>query len=135
MMKVTVVYPNSSGSHFDIRYYCETHIPLVRRLLAPALQGAAVEHGIAGAASGSPAPYLAIGQLQFDFVEAFQSAFGPHSQEIMSGVRNYTNIQPVIQNQRSEALVRPGNPVKMPGASSPSTPRVRQNACTSRERR
>lgn len=97
MIKVTVVYPNSSGSHFDIRYYCNTHIPLVGRLLGPALKGVAAEHGIAGAAAGSPAPFLAIGQLQFDSVEAFQSAFGPHSKEIMSDVPNYTNIQPVIQ--------------------------------------
>jgi uncharacterized protein (TIGR02118 family) len=91
------VYPNTSGSYFDIGYYCDTYIPLVRRLLGPALEGVAVEHGIAGATPGSPAPYLAIGQLQFDSVEAFQSAFGPHSQEIMSDVPNYTNIQPVLQ--------------------------------------
>ena len=97
MIKVTVLYPNTPGSQFDIRYYCDTHIPLVRRLLGPALQGVAVEHGIAGATPGSPAPYLAIGELQFDSVEAFQSAFGPHSQEIMSDVPHYTNIQPVIQ--------------------------------------
>ena len=97
MIKVTALYPNTPGSHFDIRYYCDTHIPLVRRLLGPALQGVAVEHGIAGATPGSPAPYLAIGELQFDSVEAFQSAFGPHSQEIPSDVPRYTNIQPVIQ--------------------------------------
>ena len=97
MIKVTVVYPNSSGSHFDIRYYCNTHIPLVQRLVGSALKGVAVEHGIAGAAPGSPAPYLAIGQLQFDCVEAFQSAFGAHEKEIMSDVPNYTNIEPVIQ--------------------------------------
>ena len=97
MIKVTVLYPNTSGSHFDIRYHCDTHIPLVRRLLRPALKGVAVEHGIAGATPGSPAPYLAIGQLEFDSVEAYQSAFGPHSQEIMSDIPNYTNIQPVIQ--------------------------------------
>jgi len=97
MIKVTVAYSNSARSHFDIRYYCDTHIPLVRRLLGPALKGVAVEHGIRGAAPGSPAPFLAIGQLQFDSVEAFQSAFGRHSQEIMSDVPNYTDIQPVIQ--------------------------------------
>ena len=97
MIKVTVVYPNSAGSRFDIRYYCDTHMPLVRRLLGPALKGVAVEHGIAGMTPGSAAPYLAIGQLQFDSLEAFHSAFGPHAQEIMDDVPNYTNIQPVIQ--------------------------------------
>ena len=94
MVKVTVVYPNSPSSRFDIRYSCHTHIPLVARLLGPALKGVAVEHGIRGAARGSPAPYLAIGQLQFDSVEAFQSA-GPHSKEIMSDVPNYTNSEPI----------------------------------------
>ena len=97
MIKVTVVYPNTAGSHFDIRYYCNTHIPLVRKLLGPALKGVAVEHGIAGATPGSPAPFLAIGQLQFDSVEAFEESFGRHAQEIMADIPNYTNTQPVIQ--------------------------------------
>jgi len=97
MIRVTVVYPNSKHSRFDIAYYCKTHIPLVQRLLGAALKGVAVEHGIGGGTPGSPAPYLAIGQLQFDSVEAFQASFGPHPQEIMADVANYTNIQPVIQ--------------------------------------
>ena len=97
MINVTVVYANTSGSHFDIGYYCNTHIPLVGRLLGPALKGVAVEHGIAGATPGSAPPFWAIGQLRFDSLQAFQSAFGPRSQEIMGDVPNYTNIQPVIQ--------------------------------------
>ena len=32
-----------------------------------------------------------------DSVEAFQAAFGPHAAEIMGGVPNYTDIQPMIQ--------------------------------------
>ena len=97
MIKVTVVYPNSPGSRFDIAYYCKTHIPLVQRLLGTALKGVAVEQGIAGGTPGSAAPYLAIGQLQFDSVEAFQASFGPQAQEIMSDIPHYTNVQPVIQ--------------------------------------
>lgn len=97
MIKVTVVYPNSAQAKFDITYYCKRHIPLVQRLLGAALKGVAVEHGIAGGTPNSPAPYLAIGQLQFDSVESFQAAFGPHAQEIMGDVPNYTNVQPVIQ--------------------------------------
>jgi uncharacterized protein (TIGR02118 family) len=97
MIRVTVVYPNTQGSRFDINYYCNTHIPLVQRLVGPALKGVAVEQGVAGGAPGSAAPYLAIGQLQFDSSEAFQASFGPHAQEIMSDIPNYTNVQPVIQ--------------------------------------
>jgi uncharacterized protein (TIGR02118 family) len=97
MIKVTVMYPNNAESRFDIAYYCKTHIPMVQRLAGPALKGVAVEQGIAGATPGSAAPYLAVGQLQFDSVEAFQASFSPHAQEIMSDIPNYTNTQPVIQ--------------------------------------
>lgn len=79
MIRVTVVYPNAKGSHFDIAYYCKTNIPLVQKLVGPALKAVAVEQGIAGGTPGSAAPYLAIGQLQFDSLEAFQASFGPHS--------------------------------------------------------
>jgi uncharacterized protein (TIGR02118 family) len=43
------------------------------------------------------APHAAIGHLLFDSVEDFQGAFGPHTDEIMGNVPNYTRIQPVIQ--------------------------------------
>jgi len=34
MIKVSVFYPNDKGSRFDMTYYCDRHIPMVRRLLA-----------------------------------------------------------------------------------------------------
>jgi uncharacterized protein (TIGR02118 family) len=97
MIKLSVLYPNREGSRFDMTYYCETHIPMVKVLLGPALKGVAVEQGIAGQAPGSPAPYAAMGHLQFESVEAFQASFGPHAQKIMSDIPNYTNTQPVVQ--------------------------------------
>ena len=97
MVKVTVLYPNQPGDRFDIAYYCKTHIPLVQRLLGKALKGVAVEQGIAGFPPGSPAPFLAVGHLMFDSVEAFQKALEPHAAAIMGDIPNYTNTQPVIQ--------------------------------------
>lgn len=97
MIKVSVLYPNHEGSRFDMTYYCYTHIPLVRRLLGPALKGVSVEQGVGGQAPGSPAPYLAMGHLLFESVGAFQAAFGPQAQAILSDVPNYTNTQPLIQ--------------------------------------
>jgi len=35
--------------------------------------------------------------LYFDSVEAFQTAFGPHSETIMGDIPNYTDLQPIIQ--------------------------------------
>ena len=97
MIRVSVMYPNSAGSRFDMAYYCKTHIPMAQRLLGTALKGVTVEQGIGGGSPGSSAPYLAIGHLQFDSVEAFQAAFGPHGQTLMNDIPNYTNSQPVIQ--------------------------------------
>ncbi len=97
MIKVSVLYPNREGGKFDMAYYCNTHMPLVRRLLSPAIKGIAVEQGIAGMGPGSPAPYVALGHLLFDSVESFQTSFEPHAQAIMSDIPNYTDIQPNIQ--------------------------------------
>jgi uncharacterized protein (TIGR02118 family) len=97
MIKVSVLYPNQGGGRFDISYYCNKHIPLVRKLLSPALKSVAVEQGIAGQAPGSSAPYLAMGHLLFESVEEFQRSFSPHAQTIMSDIPNYTNTQPIIQ--------------------------------------
>ncbi len=97
MIKISVFYPNSEGGKFDMSYYCTTHMPLVNRLLSPAIKGMAVDQGIGGFGPGSSAPFIAAGHLMFDSVEAFQAAFTPHAQEIMGDIPNYTNLQPTIQ--------------------------------------
>ena len=97
MIKVSVMCPNSEGSTFDMAYYCSRHMPLIREKLGAALKGSAVDQGIGGPEPGSPAPYLAIGHLLFESVEAFQASFGPHAQVILSDIPNYTNTQPTIQ--------------------------------------
>jgi uncharacterized protein (TIGR02118 family) len=96
MIKVSVLYPNSAGARFDMAYYTSKHMPMVQRLVTTC-KGIAAEKGVAGGAPGSQPTYIAIGHLLFDSVEAFQSGFGPHSQEILGDIPNYTNTQPVIQ--------------------------------------
>jgi len=97
MIKISVYYPNSSGVKFDMNYYVNRHLPMVQKKVGPALKAVGAEQGVAGAAPGSPAPYVAVGHLMFDSVEAFQSAFAPHAEAIMADVANYTNVQPIIQ--------------------------------------
>jgi len=97
MIKVSVMYPNSPGSRFDMSYYLESHIPMVQQKLGGALKGVSVDQGIAGDEAGSPAPYLATAHLLFESMEAFGAAFGPHEQAIGADVPNYTNIQPIFQ--------------------------------------
>jgi len=97
MIKVSVFYPNGPDAKFDMDYYCARHIPLVQRLCGSALKGAAVEGGVGGSTPGSVPSFLAMGHLLFESVEAFEGSFGPHANQIVGDVPNYTNIQPVIQ--------------------------------------
>jgi uncharacterized protein (TIGR02118 family) len=97
MVKVSVLYPNTAGCKFDMTYYLAKHMPMVKQKLGAACKSMAVEEGIAGGAPGAPATYVAMGHLYFDSSDAFQSAFGPHAQDILGDIPNYTNIQPTIQ--------------------------------------
>jgi uncharacterized protein (TIGR02118 family) len=96
MIKVSVFYPTQNGGKFDMDY-CKSHIPMVQQKLGTACKGVAVEHGLSGAAPGSRPAFVAMGHLDFDTAEAFETAFGPHAQEIMADIPNYTDIQPTIQ--------------------------------------
>jgi uncharacterized protein (TIGR02118 family) len=97
MVKVSVFYPNREGTNFDMEYYCKRHIPMVQQLLGSALKGASVDAGVSGEEPGSPAPYVAMGHLLFDSVQAFQMSFGAHAQAIMGDIPKYTNVEPTIQ--------------------------------------
>ncbi|MCX6952629.1 MAG: EthD family reductase [Verrucomicrobia bacterium] len=97
MIRVSVLYPHQEGARFDWSYYLSTHMPMVSRKFGTAAKTTSVEQGIGGAAPGAPAPYVAIASFVFDSVPAFQAAFDPHAQEIMTDIRKYTSIEPVVQ--------------------------------------
>ena len=97
MIKVSVFYPGGAGNTFNMDYYVNRHIPMVRALLGVACKGAAVEEGLGGMTPGSAPAFSAMGHLYFDSVEAFQAAFGTHGAEIVADIPNYTNTQPTIQ--------------------------------------
>lgn len=92
MIKVSVLYPNRPGSRFDIDYYCNKHMPMVKDKLGDACKGIAVDHGVA-----ADMPYAAMCHLFFESVEAFQAAFGPNEGPIMADIPNYTDVEPVVQ--------------------------------------
>ena len=97
MIKVSVLYPNDEGKTFDMNYYCNNHVPMVRQLLGSSCTNAAVEQGIAGGTPGSKATYIALGHLYFDKVDDFISSFTPHANTIMGDIPNFTDTIPVIQ--------------------------------------
>ena len=103
MIKVSVLYPNAEGKKFDMDYYCNTYLPMVGQLLGHALKGASVEKGLSGAIPGAKASYVAMGNMYYNSIEEFQTAFGPNAPKIMGDLPNFTDIEPVIQI--SEVLI------------------------------
>jgi len=97
MVKVTILYASGEGKKFDMDYYSNKHIPMVKSLLAGALKLTAIDKGISGAAPGAPAPFVVICYLYFDNVSAYQNAMAVNGGKIRADISNYTNIQPVIQ--------------------------------------
>lgn len=98
MIKVTVLYPNQTGKKFDLRYYTNTHLPMVQRLLKPmGLVRAEVEKGVSGTDPKSPPPYVAIGHLYFNTTDEVHEGFKTHGRQIMGDIKNYTDIPPQIQ--------------------------------------
>ena len=97
MIKVSVMYPNKPGGRFDHAYYRDKHMPLVKARMGDSCKFYTVDKGLAGGAPGDPAPYAAICHIFCDSVEAFEGGFGPHAQEIMADIPNYTDQTPLVQ--------------------------------------
>ncbi len=97
MIQVSVLYPNEPNVHFDFDYYGKQHMEIVRECLGEACKAIAINQGVAGGAPGEAAPFIAIGHLYFDSVEAFQKSFAPHAERIRADIANFTDSQPLVQ--------------------------------------
>jgi uncharacterized protein (TIGR02118 family) len=97
MIKVTFLYPNNPGGHFNADHYIHVHIPMAINLLGTALKGATAEIGISSAMPTDLPPYAAIAKFTFESVQAFGEAVMPHYQKLQGDIPNYTDIEPIIQ--------------------------------------
>ncbi|HLG95455.1 MAG TPA: EthD family reductase [Bryobacteraceae bacterium] len=94
MVKVSVLYPSGEDAKFDMDYYVNSHIKLVRDLLGAALKGVEVDEGISQ--PNAPAPFLCVGHLFFESAADIQAAFDIHGANLRADVPNYTNVQPMF---------------------------------------
>lgn len=97
MIKVSVFYPNTPGARFDHAYYRDKHMPLVKARMGAHCAYYTVDKGLSGGAPGEPPTYIAMCHIFSESLEAFQAGFGPHTDEIMGDVPNYTDLTPVMQ--------------------------------------
>ena len=96
MIRVSVLYPAEKDATFDMAYYKDSHMPLVRERLGSALLKEEIWTGL-GAPGNAPASFQVVLHMYFDDPDAFGASFGPHAGEIMADIPNYTNVQPVVQ--------------------------------------
>lgn len=89
MIAVTILYPRTDDSTFDMDYYTGTHMPM----LADALGDACMNWGAAAMADGK---YAAMGWAVVSSQDAFNGAMAEHGAKIMGDVPNYTNVQPEL---------------------------------------
>lgn len=97
MVRVSIFYPSRPGSHFDVDYYLNTHMPLVLGLLGAAVKAVSVEIGVYGGMAEQAPPFTAICAFTCETVEAFTAAFLPNADVLQGDIPNYTDIAPVIQ--------------------------------------
>lgn len=97
MVKITILYPNRLGAHFDTNYYLTVHLPRSIELLGSALKGVSVEIGRSGGVPDQPPPFFAICSFTCESVDAFMTAFLPHIAELHGDIPNYTDVETVIQ--------------------------------------
>ena len=96
MIRLTALYPNTDGAHFDFEYYINTHLAMARRLLA--------DYGMRGfqvlrctrKLDGSDADYLCISHVEFESVERMQAGFAAHKAELSTDFAEYTNVVPQV---------------------------------------
>lgn len=97
MIKVSVMYPHTPGARFDHAYYRDKHMPLVKQRMGDHLLRYTVDKGINGGTPDTPPPYVGMCDLYCESIETFQTGFGPHAEEILGDIPNYTDLKPVMQ--------------------------------------
>ncbi len=96
MVQLSILYAKKEDATFDWDYYLNTHMPMSIRLQGEALKKVTIAKGLEGI-EGVPVVFAAITNMMYDSVNSFIEAFTPHAEVLQGDMKNYTNIQPVIQ--------------------------------------
>lgn len=95
---ITVLYPNTPGSRFDVDYFVDTHIPLVEEhWRSKGLTSVKLLKGAGTADPATPPPYQVITVLGFESLQAFRAAAKDSGAVILGDVANFTDVTPIVQ--------------------------------------
>ena len=98
MTRISFLYPYVKHSRFDFDYYVKTHMPWSIGIFSahPAFRGVSVERGIGSGAGAEPA-YVAVCHFLFETLDDFMAVVVPNSDALRADMKNYTDIEPVVQ--------------------------------------
>lgn len=97
MIRVAVMYKNDSGSNFNMDYYREKHMPLVKEAYLPhGLIRLEMDEAVSKEGNRA-APYIAIAYMVFPDLTAFTTALKSSGKDVMADLGNFTDIEPVVQ--------------------------------------
>ncbi len=89
MIVVSILYPQTEDSSFDMDYYTSSHMPM----FAASFGGACTGWGAATIGNGT---WAAIGWATVESQEAFDATMAEHGRTIMSDIPNYTSVRPEL---------------------------------------
>ena len=88
MVSVMAMYP--ANASFDLTYYLEKHMPLVRTKLEPHGLKKTEVHLIAGTAAGDPAPYHVVTLLYFEDEATLKNALAtPDAEAVVADIKSF----------------------------------------------
>lgn len=105
LYKVTILYPAGEGKTFDMDYYETKHMPMVAGHLGKNLKYYEIDAGISGRTPNDKPTYLAVGYFYCSDIAEYGKAIAANREAVMGDIKNYTNIQPVIQISQIKQFV------------------------------
>lgn len=109
MFKVSILYPGGAGKTFDMDYYEKKHMPMVAGFLGKNLKFYEIDKGVSGRTPTDEAPYVAIGYFYIHDVAEYSKAIAQNRDAVVNDIKNYTNIQPVVEISEIKQLKSNGN--------------------------
>lgn len=89
MIRVTLLYPKTDDSTFDMDYYTSSHMPMFAAAFGDSCTGWGADQIVSG-------PYECVAWVTVESMEAFRATMTEHGGPVKADVPNYTNVEPVM---------------------------------------
>lgn len=94
---VSVMYPATPGSRFDMDYYLRKHMTMVAEVWSPVgLRGYQVLKGVRAPGGGEPV-FQVVVNMDFESADAFEAAIARNGAQVLGDIVNFTDTEPTIQ--------------------------------------